>query len=176
MVNSLGNDDRGALSALRTRSRLQVIRQGSNRVKGNLTLSPLRATSTPAFSVISRSSGPTASDGGRRSTSLFDLPRSGQSLLGKLGVQTRPSNPLTAGLSGNRSSDSKRQGLLNFTRASSSKALGLRLDSARALLSQQRNKSTFIDNRSRFLLASSNPRRPNAFGIKLLNSTLSLLG
>ena len=174
MVNPLGNDDRGVLSALRTRSRLQVIRQGSNRVKGNLTLSPLRATSRPASLVTSRST--SASDGGRRGTSIFDLPRSGRNLVGKLGAQTRTSNPLIAGLSGNRSSDSKRQGLLSFTRPSSSTSLGQRLDSVRSLISHQRSKSTRIDNRSRFLLASSNPRRPNAFGIKLFNSSLSLFG
>ncbi len=175
-LGNLGNDDKGALSALRTRSRLQVRRLGANRVKGNLTLAPLRATSRPASLVISRSSGHSASDGKRRSTSLFDLPRSGRNLVGKLGAQTRTSNPLIAGLSGNRSSDSKRQGLLSFTRPSSSKALGLRLDSARSLISQQRSKSTRIDNLSRFLLASSNPRRPNAFGIKLFNSSLSIFG
>ena len=175
-LGNLGNDDKGALSALRTRSRLQVRRLGANRVKGNLTLAPLRATSRPASLVTSRSSGASKSDGGRRSTSIFDLPRSGQNLVSKLGAQTRPTSPLTAGLTGNRSSDNKRQGLLSFTRPTSSKSLGLRLDSARSLISQQRITSIRIDNRSRFLLASSNLRRPNAFGIKLFNSSLSLFG
>ncbi|MFH1571796.1 MAG: hypothetical protein ABIL09_27650 [Gemmatimonadota bacterium] len=72
-------------------------RGGANRVTDSYTLAALRATSGPPTATGEAVS---ASGLGRRSTSLFDLPRSGAGVLSRLRGQVRSTSPLTAALSG----------------------------------------------------------------------------
>jgi hypothetical protein len=62
-------------------------------VQNGQSLSALRDTSS---GVQQFSSGITQPDGGRRSTSLFDLPSSGQGLVTRLRAQVRSASPLNA--------------------------------------------------------------------------------
>lgn len=176
MVNPIGQPDGVSIHSLRLKSPRQVNRVGVNPVKGRLSLAPLRATAGPPAGVLSRSSFTvTPSDRGRRSTSLFDLPRSGQGFLSKLKAQVRPTNPLVAGLS--RLSQSGLSSLSVLSTRDRNPTLGGSIASASSLISQQRAKSSFLDGYSRFLLAQSNANRTNrGFGIFLSSPTFSILG
>ena len=175
MVKPIGQSDGVSIQSLRLKSRRQVNRLGAHPLKGNLSLSSLRATAGPPAGVRSRSSGVTQVDGGRRSTSLFDLPRSGQGFLSRLTAQVRPPNPLIAGLSRlNRPASSSLSVLSTRDR---NPTLGRSIASASSLISQQRVKSLFLDGHSRFLLAQSNANRTNrGFGVNLNFPTFSILG
>jgi hypothetical protein len=146
----------GRRSAARTAGQLQ----------NGQSLSALRGTST---GVQQFSSGLLQSDGGRSSTSLFDLPSSGQGLINRMRTQVRPSSPLNA----LRSRDS--------TQASSLTG-GLRMPSSLTGLNTQRAslRRAFQgnDNDSRRLLGISSPNRTSdGFGLSALtDSTFDLIG
>ena len=157
-----------ATSRLRLRSPLQINRTRSP-VRDGLTLPILRATGgPPAASVSSRSSGPTLSDGGRRRSSLFDLPTSGQGFLERLKGQTRSASPLL--------------GAFSATAGGSASGLGPPTHGNSLSVLQNRNaglqpKFQRLDNSSRFLLAQSNASRFNeGFELIPLSSGISLLG
>ncbi len=135
----------------------------ANSVQNGQSLTALRDTSS---GVQQFSSGIVQSDGGRRSTSLFDLPSSGQGLVTRLRGQVRPSSPLTAlGSSGASSSSSGLRSLSSLSGANAQRA-GLR--------------SAFQSNDegSRLLLSAASPSRTaGGFGLSTLNrSAFDLLG
>ena len=156
---------------LRLRSPRQVSRT-SSRVSGGLTINTLRATSGPPAGALSTSSGPLRSDGSRRSTSLFDLPRSGQGFLARLRGSTRSANPLLGGFS-----FGQQDGV--GTSALSSKRVrgGLSLSALQSQQASLRPKFQRLDNSSRLLIARTSASRSNqGFGISLLNRSFNLLG
>ncbi|HJP32568.1 MAG TPA: hypothetical protein QGF95_18650 [Candidatus Latescibacteria bacterium] len=149
------------LAAIAASRRLAASR--ANSVQNGQSLSALRDTSS---GVQQFSSGIVQSDGGRRSTSLFDLPSSGQGLVTRLRGQVRPSSPLTAlGSSGASSSSSGLRSLSSLSGANAQRA-GLR--------------SAFQSNDegSRLLLSAASPSRTaGGFGLSTLNrSAFDLLG
>jgi hypothetical protein len=137
----------------------------ANRVQNGQSLSALRDTST---GVQQFSSGLLQSDGGRRSTSLFDLPSSGQGLVLRLRGQVRPSSPLNAlrarGAGGTQSSG----GLSSLSA----------LNRANAQLAGLRTAFTANDNGSRLLLSASSSSRPaGGFGLAATSrSAFDLIG
>ena len=148
-----------AISASR-RSAYQV----ANRVQNGQSLSALRDTSS---GVQQFSSGITQPDGGRRSTSLFDLPSSGQGLVTRLRAQVRPSSPLNALRSSAGDATPPSSGLQSLSLTS--------VNSQRSALNSSFRSH---DNSSRSLLSASNPNRTaGGFGLTALNrSAFDLIG
>lgn len=146
----------GRRSAARTAGQLQ----------NGQSLSALRGTST---GVQQFSSGLLQSDGGRSSTSLFDLPSSGQGLINRMRTQVRPSSPLNA----LRSRDSTQASSLTGGLRMPSSLTGLNTQRASLRRAFQSN-----DNDSRRLLSISSPNRTSdGFGLSALtDSTFDLIG
>lgn len=140
------------LAAVAASSRASASRR-ANVVQGRSSLSALRDTSS---SVRQFSSGVERADGGRRSTSLFDLPSSGQGLVARLRAQVRPSSPLN-GLRG----ETESSGILARSRSGSGS-----LSAANAQRAGLRSAFHNADNGSRLLLSASTPSRsPGGFGV-----------
>ena len=152
------------LAAIASASRRSSV-QRTNRVQDGQSLSALRDTSS---GIQQFSSGITRPDGGRRSTSLFDLPSSGQGLVTRLRAQVRPSSPLNALRSSGTSDASPSSGLssLSSLTAANAQRSGL--------------QSSFLSNDrfSRSLLSAANPHRTaGGFGLHTLNrSAFDLIG
>ncbi|MEE2659450.1 MAG: hypothetical protein VX733_13165 [Candidatus Latescibacterota bacterium] len=108
---------------------------------------------------MSRNSGNTKSDGGRRNTSLFDLPSNGAAAIARLRGQVRASSPLTS--------------LFGAAEGFSGGVQG-----AQSRLANLRSSFNRIDNRSRLLIGQSNPNRnPDGFGLQPIQSpSFSLFG
>lgn len=162
--------------SVRLRNSRQSGRFGVNRVKDGHTINTLRATggppsSTSLFSFASAGSVAGISDheGGRRSASLFDLPRSGSSVLSKLQGQASSSNPLLSGLTGDSFAGAGSISLTNRQR--SSRSLAVAQSQAAAL----RQWSTSIDSRSRFMQAQTSLLRSTGGFGATLSSTFNLL-
>ena len=156
-----------ATARLRLRSPRQINR-GSAQVRDGLTLPMLRATGgPPASSVLTRSSGPTLPDGGRRRSSVFDLPTGGQAFLERLRGQSRNASPLLGAFSVTRET-SNGSGILTRSRS---------LAALQAQNATLRPRFQRLDSTSRFLLAQANTSRSNqGFATNLLSSSISLLG
>ena len=161
---------------MRLRNSRQSGRFGVNRVKDGHTINTLRATGGPPSSTSLFSSAGTGSvagigdrESGRRSTSLFDLPRSGSSVLSKLQGQARSSNPLLSGLTGDSFAGAGSTSLTDRQRTSRSLAVA---QSQAATLRQQ---STSIDSRSRFMQAQTSLLRSTGGFGATLSSTFNLL-
>lgn len=156
-----------ATARLRLRSPRQINRSGAQ-VRDGLTLPTLRAMGgPPAGSVLTRSSGPTLSDGGRRSRSVFDLPTSGQAFLERLRGQSRNASPLLGAFSGTRETGNG-SGILTSGRS---------LAALQAQNASLQPRFQRLDSTSRFLLAQANANRSNqGFGTNLLSSSISLIG
>jgi hypothetical protein len=141
----------------------------ASQVQNGQSLSALSGTST---GVQQFSSGLLQSDGGRSSTSLFDLPTSGQGLVNRLRAQVRPSSPLNALRSRDSIGTSPLTGVLGGLSTPTSLT---GLNSQRASL-----RSTFLsnDNDSRRLLSISSPNRTSdGFGLSAVTSSaLDLIG
>jgi hypothetical protein len=137
----------------------------ASQVQNGQSLSALRGTST---GVQQFSSGLLQSDGGRSSTSLFDLPSSGQGLIDRMRVQVRPSSPLIS----LRSRDSTEASPLGGLRMPSS-LTGLNTQRASLRRAFQSN-----DDNSRRLLSISSPNRTSdGFGLSAITgSTFDLIG
>ena len=156
-----------AIARLRLRSPLQINRAQAP-VRDGLTLPTLRATGGPPASVSSRSSGPTLTDGGRRRSSVFDLPTSGQGFLERLKGQAKSASPLLGAFSA--SAGSRTSGSGAPTRGSSLTVL----QNQNASLQPKFQR---LDNSSRFLPAQSNENRFNeGFELISLSSDINLLG
>lgn len=136
----------------------------ANVVQGRETLSALRDTST---GVRQFSSGVERADGGRRSTSLFDLPSSGQGLVSRLRAQVRPSSPLN----GLRGDGAAAGSIFGAPSAGLGSATGLgsgrsSLSAANAQRAGLRSASNNADSGSRLLLSASTPSRTSGgFGL-----------
>ncbi|MFC1525758.1 hypothetical protein ACFL6X_02985 [Candidatus Latescibacterota bacterium] len=161
-----------ATDQLRVRSQQVHRRVGENRVKDGYTLGTLRATGGPPAGLASRSVLAVRSDtearSGRRSTSLFDLPKSGQSVLSRLSGQVRSVSPLTAGLSSDEGGSALQAG-----GAEGRGGLSTSADAQAALRARYRG----IDTSSRFLQAqSTRSRTSQGFGIQLPERGISILG
>ena len=154
----------------------------ANVVQGGQSLSVLRDTSP---NVPKLGSSVLQPDGGKRSTSLFDLQSSGEGLVNRLRGQVRPYSPLNASPI-NLGTDriSGRLGALNSggpgsggLDSSSNSGLGSLsgANAQRASLSASLHKN---DNSSRLLLSSANPNRtPGGFGQSDINrSAFDLIG
>ena len=162
--------------SVRLRNSRQSGRFGVNRVKDGHTINTLRATGGPPTSTSLFSSAGTASlatvndDGrGRRSTSLFDQPRSGSSVLSKLQGQAKSSNPLLSGLTGDSFAGAGSSSLTNKQRSSRS------LVAAQSQAATLRQQSTSIDSRSRFMQAQTSLLRSTGGFGATLSSTFNLL-
>ena len=149
----------------------------ANVVQGGQSLSVLRDTSP---NVPKLGSSVLQPDGGKRSTSLFDLQSSGEGLVNRLRGQVRPYSPLNASpinLGTDRISGGL--GALNSGGLNSSSNSGLGslsgANAQRASLSASLHKN---DNSSRLLLSSANPNRtPGGFGQSDINrSAFDLIG
>ena len=120
------------------------------RVKGGLSISPLRATGGPPS--ISQAAP-------RRAVGLIKPPQAGGGVLSQLQGSVRNTSPLTAGVGTSHRAQAKFVGVLQARQSS--------------LLGQFRK----VDRGSRLLQASANPfRQTGGFGAKLGTSSLNLLG
>ncbi|MBT6147192.1 MAG: hypothetical protein HOH74_17280 [Gemmatimonadetes bacterium] len=149
-----------AISASRRATAQRSKAQRANRVQGGQSLSALRDTSS---GVQQFSSGLVKPDGGRRSTSMFDLPSSGQGLVSRLRAQVRPTSPLNALRSFGLGDAKQSSGSISLSSLSS-------VNSQRAGL-----RSSFLrnDNASRSLLSATNPNRTTGgFGLTALNRSV----
>ncbi|MDA0334570.1 MAG: hypothetical protein O2782_05340 [bacterium] len=152
------------LAAIASASRRSSV-QRTNRVQDGQSLSALRDTSS---GIQQFSSGITQADGGRRSTSLFDLPSSGQGLVTRLRAQVRPSSPLNALRSSDTSDTSPSSGLSSLSS----------LTAANAQRAGLQSNLRSNDRSSRSLLSAANPNRTaGGFGLSTLNrSAFDLIG
>ena len=159
----------------RLRNSRQSGRFGVNRVKDGHTINTLRATGGPPagkqFSSAGSGSFAAISDrgSGRRSTSLFDLPRSGSSVLSKLQGQPKSSNPLLSGLTGDSFVSARATSLTSRQRSSRS------LAAAQSQAAVLRQRATSIDSRSRFLQAQTSLLRSTGGFGAILSSSFNLL-
>jgi hypothetical protein len=130
----------------------------SNRVQSGSGLSALRDTTGPG--PLRASTSLLRSDGEARGTSLFDLPSSGQGLLGRLNGRSTSASPLNA-----LRNDDEQSGLRSLSGVNSQRA-GLR-----SLFQSN-------DDDSRRLLSLSNPNRTTGgFGLaSATRSALDLIG
>jgi hypothetical protein len=120
------------------------------RVKGGLSISPLRATGGPPG--ISQATP-------RRAASLIKPAQAGGGVLSQLRGSVRSTSPLTAGVGISQSAQAKPMGTLQARQSS--------------LLGQFRK----VDRGSRLLQASASPfHQTGGFGAKLGTSSLNLLG
>ena len=175
MLQPAQSADNSLPLAVRLRSTRQSGRFGVNRGKDGHTIDTLRATGGPPSSAGLLSSGKlsngmgsltdsTDQDRGRRSTSLFDLPHRGSSVLSKLQGQVKSSNPLLSGLTGDSSTPGTRQAL--FTGGTTGALHSLSV--ARSRVANLRQQSTSIDGRSRFMQAQTSLlRSTGGFGATL---------
>lgn len=155
-------------TALRLRSPRQVNRLQAH-VRDGFTLPTLRATGgPPGTSVLIRSSSPSLSDGGRRQSSIFDLPASGRVFLERLRGHSRNADPLLRAFSDRTGRSFE---LFSNSAAASSTA------SLQAQNASLRPQFRRIDGTSRFLLAQGNGNRSDQrFSLGVSNSSISLIG
>lgn len=169
---------RVGLAAVAAASRRSAASQ-ANRVQDGNPLSALQATAGAPAGVQKRSSGLVQPDGGRRSTSLFDQPSSGQGLVARMRGQVRPSSPLNAlgGGDNSNSSASITQSVGRSVLGTDDGPLGGLASLSRANSQRAGLNSTFarIDNSSRLLLSTG--RASGAFGLGSTSlSAFDLLG
>ena len=161
--------------SVRLRNSRQSGRFGVNRVKDGHTIDSLRATGGPPSSAslfsngVSSSAGITEGGRGRRSTSLFDLPNSGNGVLSKLRGQVKSSNPLLSGLTGDSSAGANLASLTSRQRSSRS------LSASQSQVATLRQQSTSIDSRSRFMQAQTSLLRSTGGVGATLSSSFNLL-